>query len=414
MSDSVSVFAEGTFEEQVQELVNYIIRNQPEEDRAASIRPFQDALATPEGQKPLSADEERRRKIFVMVLTEVKGLGDGQEKEIEGFFNLIYAHLFSLFPPTTPEAKQHTDTLLKIITSAPSEQTLIKYRILSNLFNAIPRTSPLRLSVYNTILEIAVAEDGIDALHLSRSDVEKWLGEWDISSEEKSAFLKSIVDAYTKSNQPSSSTKCYEYSLSYIRSLPPTSEAANAAAVKVIASALCNPNIFDFDPLFKLDAVVAIKDHDIFSLLQVFLNDGLLEFQAWEKSHAGALEKYSLDRAQLERKIRLLTLASLGFKHIGTKLPYSKVAEAIQVDVSEVEKWVIDVIRAGLLSGKLSQNSQTLHVIRATARTFEREQWKALEQRLLAWKSGLGSVLEVVATAKKQGGHVSQVVAAAT
>ncbi|KAE9386765.1 hypothetical protein BT96DRAFT_1026088 [Gymnopus androsaceus JB14] len=119
-------------------------------------------------------------------------------------------------------------------------------------------------------------------------------------------------------------------------------------------------------------------------------------FSAWEKSHAGALAKHGLEiDAQLERKIRLLTLASLVLKWKNGSL-------------------MTPVIRAGLLSGKLSQNSQTLHVIRATARTFEREQWQALEQRLLAWKSGLSSVLEVVATAKKQGGHASQVVAAAT
>lgn len=71
------------------------------------------------------------------------------------------------------------------------------------------------------------------------------------------------------------------------------------------------------------------------------------------------------------------------------------------------------VIRTGLLSGKLSQTTQTLYVTRSTARSFEREQWQALEQRLSSWKAGLSSVLEVVASAKRQGGHTSQTVAAA-
>jgi hypothetical protein len=64
------------------------------------------------------------------------------------------------------------------------------------------------------------------------------------------------------------------------------------------------------------------------------------------------------------------------------------------------------VIRAGLLSGKLSQTTQTLHITRSTARTFEREQWEALEKRLVAWKAGLAGVLDVVANARRQGsGH---------
>lgn len=121
----------------------------------------------------------------------------------------------------------------------------------------------------------------------------------------------------------------------------------------------------------------------------------------------------------MERKIRLLTLASLGFQHIGQDLPYASIASTLQVDPADVEKWVIDgeflhlflyishyannahtVIRVGLLSGKLSQTMQTLHITRSAARTFEREQWQALEKRLVAWKAGLSGVLEVVATAR--------------
>jgi translation initiation factor 3 subunit M len=60
--------------------VNYIVRNQSDDERAAFIRPFQDALKTGEGQKPLEQDDERRKKIFAMAITEVKGFGDGNEK----------------------------------------------------------------------------------------------------------------------------------------------------------------------------------------------------------------------------------------------------------------------------------------------------------------------------------------------
>jgi len=49
-----------------------------------------------------------------------------------------------------------------------------------------------------------------------------------------------------------------------------------------------------------------------------------------------------LDKAQLKRKIRLLSLASLGFQNIGNDLAYSTVASTLQVDASEVEKWMID------------------------------------------------------------------------
>lgn len=60
--------------------MNYVVRSQSEEDRAAFIKPFQDAFKTPEGAKPLEENIERRREIFSMVLTQVKGYGEGSEK----------------------------------------------------------------------------------------------------------------------------------------------------------------------------------------------------------------------------------------------------------------------------------------------------------------------------------------------
>ncbi|KAF7294350.1 Eukaryotic translation initiation factor 3 subunit M [Mycena chlorophos] len=394
MSDSVAIFGEGTFEEQIQELVNYIVRNKPEEERAVFIRPFQDAL---KGAKPLDEDKDRRRKVFSMVLAETKSLGEGSEKEIEGFFNLINAHLLSLYAPNSPESSQHVSALIALFSA--SEQRQLKYRLLSNLFNALPRKSPLRLTVYSALLDLAIANEELEALQLTRTDVEKWLGEWDISAEQKSAFLKTLADAYEKFGQR---PKAYEYSIAYVRSLTPGSSSANTAAVELISMALRLPLVFDFDPLFKVEAVVALKDHEALSLLRIFLNDGLSQFNEWKASHPDAIAKHQLDAAQLERKIRLLTLASVGFQNIGQDLSYAKIAEAIQVPSTEVEKWVIDVIRTGLLSGKLSQTSQTLHITRAKARSFEREQWEALERRLVAWKTGIAGVLDVVAQARKQ------------
>lgn len=89
-----------------------------------------------------------------------------------------------------------------------------------------------------------------------------------------------------------SRTICYEYSISYVRSLSPTSPEAKTAAVDLIATALRLPSIFDFDALFKLSAIMAVKDHELFSLLRIFLNDGLPEYENWEASHQGALQKY--------------------------------------------------------------------------------------------------------------------------
>ncbi|KAG2095116.1 uncharacterized protein F5147DRAFT_584685 [Suillus discolor] len=64
-------------------------------------------------------------------------------------------------------------------------------------------------------------------------------------------------------------------------------------------------------------------------------------------------------------------------------LPCSEVASILQIELSRVEKWAIDrwyvlLTSFGLLSGKLTQTTQSLHVYRSSARTFERELWKSV------------------------------------
>lgn len=51
------------------------------------------------------------------------------------------------------------------------------------------------------ILDLATKNDQLEFLQLQRPTVEKWLAEWQISPEEKSRFLKSLVDAFTAADQ---------------------------------------------------------------------------------------------------------------------------------------------------------------------------------------------------------------------
>jgi translation initiation factor 3 subunit M len=74
-------------------------------------------------------------------------------------------------------------------------------------------------------------------------------------------------------------------------------------------------------------------------------------------------------------------------------LSYSKIASSLDIPKEEVEVWLIDVIRAGLVEGKLSQARQELLVHRSTYRTFGKEEWEELDSRLEDWKVALEGVL---------------------
>ena len=99
-----------------------------------------------------------------------------------------------------------------------------------------------------------------------------------------------------------------------------------------------------------------------------------------------------IDQSKAERKIRLLTLATLSNTPSRT-LSYSKISSSLDIPKEDVEVWLIDVIRAGLVEGKLSQARQELLVHRSTYRTFGKEEWEELDSRLEDWKVALEGVL---------------------
>jgi len=134
-----------------------------------------------------------------------------------------------------------------------------------------------------------------------------------------------------------------------------------------------------------------------FQLLEIFTADLLDDFNDFKDEHDGWIEEQDLDAAALNRKMRLLTLASIAASTGQTRaLPYGHISKALQIPSSDVEMWVIDVIRAGLVEGKLSQLTQTFLIHRSTYRVFGENQWREVASRLDMWRNSLVGVLQVI------------------
>lgn len=346
---------------------------------------------------------------MILVLGAVKSLGEGSDRDIDGFFSLLYYRVLSLF--TKPEAlREQVTPLIHTITTSP-DHTLVKYRILSNFFNTLPRPSPLRLEVYNALLTVASSQGDLDVLNVQQKEVEQWLEEWDVSPEEKSTVLKRLADTFAGNNQ---SVKSYEFLQMYTQSLPPTSLEAASAVLETVALGLRLPTVVDFDSLLRLDAIKSVKDYPILSLLRIFVGGTYSDFSAWLSSNEGVLSQFKLEKSALERKMRLLTLANLGAQNVGATVPYSTIASTLRIDTKEVEAWVIDGMRLNLIGGKLSQLSQTLHITRATYRVFKPTDWSHLQEKLTGWKTELLGVLDVIAGARQARGSTGHKIRAVT
>lgn len=131
-------------------------------------------------------------------------------------------------------------------------------------------------------------------------------------------------------------------------------------------------------------------------LLDIFAEQDLEDYNDFNDEHQGWVEKEKLDHEKLHRKMRLLTFSSLAASTPSREIEYSKITKALQIPENEIEMWAIDVIRAGLVEGKLSQQRQKFLVHKVTYRVFGQKQYQELANRVDHWRTTLQNVLGVL------------------
>jgi len=177
-----------------------------------------------------------------------------------------------------------------------------------------------------------------------------------------------------------------------------SSKDAQRLSLRALRIALLSPTRFDFQDLRSSPTVAALGDtHPVYAqLLTVFAEQDLEDYNDFRDEHPGWVEQEKLDHSRLERKIRLLTFASLAAAAKDKLIRYDAVAQALHIPEEDVELWAIDAVKARLVEGKLSQDTRTFKVHRTTYRVFAEKQWREVATKVDQWRVALKGVQEVI------------------
>jgi len=280
---------------------------------------------------------------------------------------------------------------------------------LTTIFNVLPLASEARYHVFLAVLKVIKSTNSSHAFEALvpqlEQNVPNWLSAWQLDEEDAESLHTTIADVAEAQGFPNLS---YQYLLKALEAIPPASasdEGSQTLAKRTLITAFTNPSITDFTPLTASDAIQALRksDSDLIELLEIFSSDDYASYTEFVSEHP--LSSLSIpDSASdvLSTKIRLLTLASIAAASPTRSVPYSTIASSLQVPSEDVEIWVIDTIRAGLVEGKLSQLKQEFLVQRATYRVFGEKQWAEVQNRLMVWRRSLESVLTTVRSERER------------
>ena len=295
--------------------------------------------------------------------------------------------------------------LAKPITSSPQYGPSLAISILSTVFNTLAPSDSSRYHVLLALIAVIRQSSSIYTFEALKpqltNQLPNWLAAWELSEEDAQKLHLAVAEtAQAAGDDELAQTHVLE-ALQTIPADKASSKEARELAIRALSAALKHPAIFDFTSLTASDAVQALRSSDstLFELLEIFTSDTLDAYEAFVSatplsSISGGVLADAGDA--LQDKLRLLTLTSLAASTPSRSLPYATIASALRVPAEDVEKWVIDTIRAGLVEGKLSQLRQEFLVHRATYRVFGEKQWAEVQGRLMVWRRSLEGVLGVI------------------
>ncbi|KAJ3252987.1 hypothetical protein HK103_001040 [Boothiomyces macroporosus] len=270
-------------------------------------------------------------------------LGDS---EFEPVYNLLVA-LAAQFPETISTT---VSSIIDPIVGDDQDRCSLKLKVLSNLYNYVQEPVE-KFKIYTALVKVASQHNEIAILNLKLDEVKKLVLEWGISQEETRDFYQLL-------SETQDTTLSYHFLFESLK----LHEDAPELATRGIKIALSSPRIFQFEELYNLPVVQALAPSPLLDLLNIFLNKSLKEYSAFIKNHPQLLKEHELNDQELLRKIRILTFASFATKNISQVVTYQQITKVIDVQIDQVEFWIIDCIRAGLLEARIDQLNQSAHI----------------------------------------------------
>ncbi|KAE8452218.1 hypothetical protein EG329_001685 [Mollisiaceae sp. DMI_Dod_QoI] len=376
------VFIDGTFADLAQELAEYL-------NIGPEIKPL--------------LEENKKDDALKKLVTASTALNSTPEKEFTAAYNLL-VYLVIQSPSVNMFLPRICENLSKPITSSPVNGSGLALSVLTTIFNLLQPDNEVRFNVFQAILRLVKTSGLFEMLRPQLTKLDAWIAEWEVDEEDQRKLFIHIADTAEDAGEEE---EAYQYVLKALRTFEAgevSSEEAQNLSLRALKVALLSNTHYDFQDLTSLPAIQALADSRPvdFELLEIFSEKELEDYNDFRDEHEGWIEEAGLDNSRLHRKMRLLTLASVAASTNSRELEYKRIAKALQIPAEDVEMWVIDVIRAGLIEGKLSQQKQVFLVHRTTYRVFGEKQWREVATRLDQWKASLRAVKEVIGRERQQ------------
>uniref|UniRef100_A0A3Q3XEE9 Eukaryotic translation initiation factor 3 subunit M n=1 Tax=Mola mola TaxID=94237 RepID=A0A3Q3XEE9_MOLML len=282
------------------------------------------------------------------------------DKDVESVMNSIVSLLLIL---ETEKQEALIESLCeKLVKFREGERPSLRMQLLSNLFHGMDENTPVRYTVFCSLIKVAATCNAISFIPTDLDQVRKWIIDWNLNTEKKHTLLRLVYEALVdcKKSEPAAKVMV-ELLGSYTED---NASQARVDAHRCIVRALKDPNTFLIDHLLTLKPVRFLEGeliHDV-----------------------------SLSHEQNMAKMRLLTFMGMAVE--SKEISFDTMQQELQIGADDVEAFVIDALVCIYFVNVTFLHVSFHSISHSTHRTFGKQQWQQLHDSLTSWKANLAAV----------------------
>uniref|UniRef100_A0A663MFE6 Eukaryotic translation initiation factor 3 subunit M n=1 Tax=Athene cunicularia TaxID=194338 RepID=A0A663MFE6_ATHCN len=281
------------------------------------------------------------------------------DKDVESVMNSVVS-LLLILEPDKQEALIES-LCEKLVKFREGERPSLRLQLLSNLFHGMDKNTPVRYTVYCSLLKVASSCGAIQYIPTELDQVRKWISDWNLGTEKKHTLLRLLYDVLVDCKKRKQGT-----------------------------TTLKDPNTFLFDHLLALKPVKFLEGELIHDLLTIFVSAKLASYVKFYQNNKDFIDSLGLLHEHNMAKMRLLTFMGMAVEN--KEISFDTMQQELQIGADDVEAFVIDAVKTKMVYCKIDQTQRKVVVSHSTHRTFGKQQWQQLYDTLNTWKQNLNQV----------------------
>jgi len=324
-----------------------------------------------------------------------------------------------------------TQATCDVVAKDAAHKSELRMRILANLYNMLPFGSRERFAVFLRLVDFAAAAGRLAMLKPYFAQAEGWVKAWSLDDNDARLLFHKIHRALEADADAASAAAAAageaedggsseardsrEASYGFLVKFLTLCEGADAAVlasadVKAAAQAAAvgfirTATVSRYAHIVDLKAVRALEGDAatarLYALVRIFARGRLGDYKEFVAANAGYVESLGLEHATCLETIRLLSLSSLAAEH-SEAVPYAAIAATLDIDVADVEGWIIKATMAGLIEARMDQVKAEVTISRFSQREFTDAHWRALQARLHAWTGNVAAMLSTLERGRRR------------